>query len=89
LSWFLAQAIVKRKSHHLELFRSANFDHLTGLPNRSLFFERFEQTLKQAHQNEKKVAVLFLDLLLQKADHAMYKAKKEGKNCFRFAINDD
>ena len=184
LSWFLAQAIVKRKSHQLELFRSANFDLLTGLPNRSLFFERVEQTLKQGHRNEKKFALLFLDLdgfkavndtlghdggdemlskvakklqscvresdtaarlggdefailltnviskndaglvaekiiknllspftikgkelqigvsigigifpengkitdqLLQKADHAMYTAKKEGKNCFRYA----
>jgi len=62
LSWFLAQAIVKRKSHQLELFRSANFDQLTGLPNRSLFFERVEQTLKQSHRNKRNFALLFLDL---------------------------
>jgi diguanylate cyclase (GGDEF)-like protein len=62
LSWSLAQAIVKRKSHQLELFRSASFDQLTGLPNRSLFFERTEQTLKQGHRNERKFALLFLDL---------------------------
>lgn len=62
LSWFLAQAIVKRKSYQLELFRSANFDQLTGLPNRSLFFERLEQVLKQSHRNGRKFALLFLDL---------------------------
>jgi diguanylate cyclase (GGDEF)-like protein len=35
---------------------------LTGLPNRTLFFERLEQTLAKARQQRFGVAVLFLDV---------------------------
>ncbi len=93
ISWFLAQAIVRRKFYHLELFRSANFDQLTGLPNRSLFFERLAQTLKQGHRNEKKFAILFLDLDGFKAvndtlghdggDELLLKVAKKFKICVR------
>ncbi len=61
-SRFLAQTIVKKKIQQLELFHSANFDKLTGIPNRSLFFERFDQALKQANRYDKKFALLFIDL---------------------------
>lgn len=40
----------------------AHHDVLTGLPNRFLFDDRLNQTIKQAHRNQSKIAVLFLDL---------------------------
>lgn len=40
----------------------AQFDTLTGLANRSLFLDRFTQTLKQAKRNDELVGVLFVDL---------------------------
>ena len=45
-----------------DLFHLANFDKLTGIPNRSLFFEKLKTTLKQANRNEQKFALLFMDL---------------------------
>jgi diguanylate cyclase (GGDEF)-like protein len=43
--------------HHL-----ANFDALTGLPNRTLFNDRLEQALHRAARTEERLAVLFIDL---------------------------
>ncbi len=40
----------------------ANFDTLTGLPNRQHFFSILESVLKEARQLEEKVAVAYLDL---------------------------
>jgi len=40
----------------------ANYDNLTGLPNRLLFRDRLQQTLSQAQQNHQQLAVLLLDL---------------------------
>ncbi len=45
-----------------ELAQLANYDALTGLPNRILFHERLRQSFVQADQQEKKVALLFFDL---------------------------
>ncbi len=44
------------------LFNQAHFDPLTGLPNRQLCRDRLHQALAQARRNERKLAVLFLDL---------------------------
>ncbi|MDX2507420.1 MAG: EAL domain-containing protein [Gammaproteobacteria bacterium] len=44
------------------LFYQANHDALTQLPNRLLLLDRLKQTIKKAHRNKKKVAVLFIDL---------------------------
>ncbi|RKZ39786.1 MAG: diguanylate cyclase [Gammaproteobacteria bacterium] len=40
----------------------ANYDTLTGLPNRNLLIERMRQTLDRAHRTHQDVAVLVLDL---------------------------
>jgi len=51
-----------RKGSEQRLTYLAQFDTLTGLANRSLFLDRFAQTLKQAGRNEWRVGVLFIDL---------------------------
>jgi diguanylate cyclase (GGDEF)-like protein/PAS domain S-box-containing protein len=51
-----------RKDAEQRLAYLAQFDTLTGLANRSLFLDRFDQTLKHAQRNEWMVGVLFIDL---------------------------
>jgi len=45
-----------------QLHHMANFDSLTGLPNRVLFNDRLEQALRHAARTGEKLAVLFIDL---------------------------
>ena len=40
----------------------AQYDSLTGLPNRSLFQDRLEHTLALAKRNDRPAALLFIDL---------------------------
>ncbi len=51
--------LLKKK---LELDHLAYHDTLTNLPNRALFFDRLSQAIKTAHRDNKKVALLFIDL---------------------------
>jgi diguanylate cyclase (GGDEF)-like protein len=44
------------------LRHKAQYDELTGLPNRSLVLDRISVALKHADRNKDKVAVLFIDL---------------------------
>ncbi|MBF0482146.1 MAG: diguanylate cyclase [Desulfovibrionaceae bacterium] len=44
------------------LAHKANYDHLTGLPNRALFFDRLGQALEAAKRAQSLVAVMFIDL---------------------------
>jgi diguanylate cyclase (GGDEF)-like protein/PAS domain S-box-containing protein len=44
------------------VWRKANFDSLTGLPNRQLFHDRLHLELKKAERSGGKVALLFIDL---------------------------
>lgn len=46
----------KRLSHNLK------HDYLTALPNRILLTDRLEQFIKHSHRNNKKIAVLFVDI---------------------------
>ena len=55
------QDITLRKHKEKINEKKANFDKLTGLPNRFLVMDRLNQLLKSAHRSERKVAVLFLD----------------------------
>ncbi|PXX91882.1 hypothetical protein DIT71_08530 [Marinobacter vulgaris] len=50
----------KRTDH--QAWQIANFDALTGLPNRRLFLDRLEQTLLEAQRKGISFAVLFVDL---------------------------
>lgn len=58
----MAKDITKRKAMEEELIRLAHFDQLTGLPNRTLFYDRFQQVLKSAQRQQRGFALLFLDL---------------------------
>lgn len=57
-----ARDITQRKGIEAQLRSRAENDVLTGLPNRTLFFERLEQALSKARQQRLGVAVLFLDV---------------------------
>lgn len=51
----------KKKADNL-IWTQANFDHLTGLPNRRLFHDRMNQEIKKTHRTQSKTALLFIDL---------------------------
>jgi diguanylate cyclase (GGDEF)-like protein/PAS domain S-box-containing protein len=54
--------ITDRKRTEQELRYLANYDALTGLPNRTLLSERIGHAIVRARRGARKVAVLFLDL---------------------------
>ncbi len=54
--------ITQQKRAEQELRYLANYDTLTGLPNRSLLAERLARAVVRARRQEARVAVLFLDL---------------------------
>lgn len=54
--------ISERKEADEHIWRLANFDVLTGLPNRRLFRDRLEQDVNQACRNHHRLALLFIDL---------------------------
>lgn len=54
--------ITRRKQDEERIRYHANFDTLTGLPNRRLLRDRLEQAMLHALQNRTKLAVAFLDL---------------------------
>ena len=51
-----------RKKSEEDLRKLANYDPLTGLPNRALFVERLEQEFKERRNVRYQFALLFLDL---------------------------
>ena len=54
--------ITKKKESDDLIWKRANFDFLTGLPNRSMFSDRLRQAIKNAHRSGMPLAVMFLDL---------------------------
>ena len=54
--------ITARKRGEEVVWRRANYDELTGLPNRRLFTDRLKQTLGRAARHSNCMAVLFIDL---------------------------
>ena len=53
---------IKRKSVERRLFRQANYDELTGLPNRRLFKEHIEKALCRAERWSRHEIILFIDI---------------------------
>lgn len=54
--------ITERKKEEERIQYLANYDVLTGLPNRYLLGDRLENALNMAQRHETKLAVLFIDL---------------------------
>ena len=54
--------ITKRRQTEEEMLYRANFDAVTGLPNRNLLLERLNQELKRARRESTRVGILFIDL---------------------------
>lgn len=54
--------ISERKRNEAAILKLAHFDANTGLPNRTLFFDRFTHALAQAKRCGQQIAILFLDL---------------------------
>lgn len=63
LNYIAAFADISRHKHAEEQIRQlAYYDSLTGLANRSLFYDRLEQAIIQAKRHQTKLALLFIDL---------------------------
>jgi diguanylate cyclase (GGDEF)-like protein/PAS domain S-box-containing protein len=56
------QDVTDRKAADRELWRLANLDALTGLPNRARFQQRLEQALRHAEEKGTSVSLLMIDL---------------------------
>lgn len=54
--------INKRKETEDIIWRQANFDALTGLPNRRMFFDRLKEEIKKSARNHNTFALMFIDL---------------------------
>ncbi|MES2164668.1 MAG: EAL domain-containing protein [Pseudomonadota bacterium] len=54
--------ITERKESQERLHHMAHYDALTGLPNRTLFYDTLARTVTQAAQSGWQVGVLFIDL---------------------------
>ncbi|MCR4299120.1 MAG: diguanylate cyclase, partial [Gallionella sp.] len=52
----------ERKQTEAKILNLAYYDTLTGLPNRTLFYDRLAQEIKKAHRVGLKMALLFIDL---------------------------
>lgn len=62
IAWYLASAITRRKIYQKQLFNMAHFDNLTGLPNRTLLFDRLTQSMLLAKRHKSCCALLYIDL---------------------------
>jgi diguanylate cyclase (GGDEF)-like protein/PAS domain S-box-containing protein len=64
ITHFLAvkEDISLRKEYEKRLIQQANFDEVTGLPNRVLALDRLEQALARGVRQNHKVGLLFIDL---------------------------
>ncbi len=54
--------ITERKESEETIWKQANFDVLTGLPNRHMFHDRLEQELKKAKRTNLPLALMLIDL---------------------------
>lgn len=53
---------IERKQLHARLERMAQYDELTGLPNRAVFFDRLKTALERARRHGEQLSLLYLDL---------------------------
>jgi diguanylate cyclase (GGDEF)-like protein/PAS domain S-box-containing protein len=62
LRLLLLRDITERRRAQERLSQLANFDSLTGLPNRALFRDRLSRAMERAHRTGTAMALMFLDL---------------------------
>jgi diguanylate cyclase (GGDEF)-like protein/PAS domain S-box-containing protein len=54
--------ITARKESEEQIWRHANLDSLTGLPNRRMFRDQLDAEIRKAHRTSNELALLFLDM---------------------------
>ncbi|MBK6850932.1 MAG: EAL domain-containing protein [Burkholderiales bacterium] len=54
--------LLESEENEARLFRMANFDGLTGLPNRTLFRDRLQQAIARSRRSGRPFALMFLDI---------------------------
>lgn len=64
--------ITQRKQDEEQILYQANYDVLTGLPNRTLLFDRLLQSIVSARREEWRFALMFVDLDRFKAVNDLY-----------------
>ncbi|HHJ15763.1 MAG TPA: EAL domain-containing protein [Gammaproteobacteria bacterium] len=62
LTTMVIRDVTERKQAEALLIKQANYDTLTGLPNRLLAADRLSQALAHAHRKGLSVAIMFLDI---------------------------
>jgi len=58
----LVDDVTERKSSEEVIWRQANFDRLTGLPNRNMFHDRLHQEIDKSDRTKLPLALLLVDL---------------------------
>lgn len=58
----VSQDITEKKRSEETIWQQANFDPLTGLPNRRMFQDRLEQEIKKSNRDGSQLALMFIDL---------------------------
>ncbi len=58
----VSQDITEKKRSEETIWQQANFDPLTGLPNRRMFQDRLEHEIKKSHRDGFALALMFIDL---------------------------
>jgi diguanylate cyclase (GGDEF)-like protein len=58
----VSQDITEKKRSEEMIWQQANFDPLTGLPNRRMFQDRLEHEIKKSHRDGLPLALMFIDL---------------------------
>ena len=59
---FMFSAITNQKRAKETIWQQANFDSLTGLPNRSMFRDRLNHEILKVERGGKRLALMFIDL---------------------------
>ena len=58
----IVRDVTERKQFEERIRHLANYDNLTALPNRTLFYDRLSQAITLAQRNRHELALLYLDL---------------------------
>jgi diguanylate cyclase (GGDEF)-like protein len=58
----VSQDITEKKHSEEKIWQQANFDPLTGLPNRRMFQDRLKYEIKKSHRDGLPLALMFIDL---------------------------